>query len=220
MKNRILKSIAAALALCTAMLAFTACSGSGDTSGTAEGTGEATVDTTEAEPAAKIGFIYNGTVDGKSFTADINTQRIMAQQYSNIESEYIENVSVTDFAKAVKMLVEDGCTHIVSGSPVFAHSMNPVSQQYMNINFIDYGSSMRSVNIYAYTEAVYQGAYVAGMVAAFNSDSEKIGMVVDPSMLYTVQVVDAAALRMIVNALLIARYGCAVLDIHERGRKA
>ena len=72
--------------------------------------------------------------------------------------------------------------------------MNPVSQQYMNINFIDYGSSMRSVNIYAYTEAVYQGAYVAGMVAAFNSDSEKIGMVVDPSMLYTVQVVDAAAL--------------------------
>ena len=34
------------------------------------------------------------------------------------------------------------------------------------------------------------------------------------------EVVDAAALRMIVNALLIARYGCAVLDIHERGRKA
>lgn len=79
MKNRILKSIAAALALCTAMLAFTACSGSGDTSGTAEGTGEATVDTTEAEPAAKIGFIYNGTVDGNSFTADINTQRIKAR---------------------------------------------------------------------------------------------------------------------------------------------
>ena len=34
------------------------------------------------------------------------------------------------------------------------------------------------------------------------------------------EVVDAAALRMIVNALLIARYGCAVLDIPERGRKA
>ena len=34
------------------------------------------------------------------------------------------------------------------------------------------------------------------------------------------EVVDAAALRMIVNALLIARYGCAVLDIDERGRKA
>ena len=82
MKNRILKSIAAALALCTAMLAFTACSGSGDTSGTAEGTGEATVDTTEAEPAAKIGFIYNGTVDGKSFTADINTQRSSIQTSS------------------------------------------------------------------------------------------------------------------------------------------
>ena len=194
MKNRILKSIAAALALCTAMLTFTACSGGDSTPGTAEGTGEATSETAEAEPAAKIGFIYNGSIDGESFTADINTQRIKAEQYSNIESEYIENVSVSDFARAVKMLVEDGCTHIVSGSPVFAHSINPVSQQYMNINFIDYGSSMRSVNIYAYTEAVYQGAYIAGMVAEYNSESEKIGMVVDPSMLYTVQVVDAAAL--------------------------
>jgi len=194
MRNRILKSIAAALALCTAMLTFTACSGGESTPGTAEGTGEATSETAEAEPAAKIGFIYNGSIDGESFTADINTQRIKAEQYSNIESEYIENVSVSDFARAVKMLVEDGCTHIVSGSPVFAHSINPVSQQYMNINFIDYGSSMRSVNIYAYTEAVYQGAYIAGMVAAYNSESEKIGMVVDPSMLYTVQVVDAAAL--------------------------
>ena len=34
------------------------------------------------------------------------------------------------------------------------------------------------------------------------------------------EVETTAALRMIVNALLIARYGCAVLDINERGRKA
>ncbi len=195
MKKRMLKSIAAILALTTAMLTFTACSGdSSSSAGTAEGTGEATAETAEAEPAAKIGYIYNGSVDGKSFSSDCNRQRISAQQYSNIESEYIENVNVGDFEKAVRMLVEDGCTHIVSGSPVFAHSMNPVSQQYMNINFIDYGSSMRSVNIYAYTEAIYQAAYIAGMTAAYNSDSEKIGMVVDPAMLYTVQVVDAAAL--------------------------
>ena len=81
-----------------------------------------------------------------------------------------------------------------SGSPVFSHAINPVSQNYMNINFIDYGSSMRSTNIFAYTESVYQAAYIAGMVAAYNSESEKIGVVADPSMLYTVQVTDAAQL--------------------------
>lgn len=190
-----LKKTAAALALCVMFSSVTACSGSDESSGTAEGTAETTAEATaEAEPVAKLGFIYNGSVDGTNFTADCNRQRIVAQQYSNIESEYIENVNVGDYEKAVKMLVEDGCTHIVSGSPVFSHAINPVSQQYMNINFIDYGSSTRSVNIFAYTESIYQAAYIAGVAAAFNSETEKIGMVVDPVMLYSVQCVDAAAL--------------------------
>lgn len=188
-----LKKIAAATAVILAVTSLAACSGSteSDSSGTAEGTAEATE---EARPAAKIGFIYNGSVDGEGFTADCNRQRIAAEQYTNVESEYIDNVNVGDFEKAVKMLVDDGCTHIVSGSPVFSHTINPVSQDYMNINFIDYGSSMRSVNIFAYTESIYQAAYVAGMAAAYNSESEKVGIVVDPAMLYTVQVTDAAQL--------------------------
>lgn len=195
MSTNWLKKTAAALALCMMFTSVTACSGDETASGTAEGTAETTAESTEeVEPVAKLGFIYNGSVDGMSFTADCNKQRIAAQQYSNIESEYIENVNVGDFEKAVKLLVEDGCTHIVSGSPAFSHVINPVSQQYMNINFIDYGSSTRSVNIFAYTESIYQGAYIAGVAAAFNSTSEKIGMVVDPVMLYTVPCVDAAAL--------------------------
>ena len=195
MSTKWLKKTAAALALCMMFTSVTACSGSDETSGTAEGTAEATAESTqEAEPVAKLGFIYNGSVEGMGFTADCNKQRIAAQQYSNIESVYIENVNVGDYEKAVKMLVEDGCTHIVSGSPVYSHAINPVSQQYMNINFIDYVSSTRSVNIFAYTESIYQGAYIAGVAAAFNSESEKIGMVVDPVMLYSVPCVDAAAL--------------------------
>lgn len=194
MRNKWLRKIAAAAALVMALTSLAACDGAGSGSG-AEGTAETTAEgTAEAEPAAKLGFIYNGSVDGFSFTGMCNEQRIKAQQYSNVESEYIENVNVADFERAVKMLVEDGCTHIVSGSPVFSHTINPVSQNYMNINFIDYGSSTRSVNIYAYTESIYQAAYVAGMAAAYNSESEKIGIVVDPAMLYPVQTVNAAQL--------------------------
>lgn len=190
-----LKRIAAAAAVCTFLTSITACNGGENGSGTAEGTGEATAESTaEAEPAAKLGFIYYGSVDSDSFTGDCNDQRIKAQQYSSVESEYIDNVNVGDFEKAVKMLVDDGCTHIVSGSPVFSHVINPTAQQYMNINFIDYGASMRSANIFAYSESTYQAAYIAGMAAAYNSESEKVGIVVDPSMLYTVQVVDAAEL--------------------------
>ena len=187
-----LKRIATFTAAALLLTSLTACSGGEESgSGTAEGTAEATQ---EAQTAVKLGFIYNGSAEGTGFSADCNRQRLASEEYTNVESEYIDNVNVGDFEKAVKMLVEDGCTHIVSGSPVFSHAINPVSQNYMNINFIDYGSSMRSTNIYAYTESVYQAAYIAGMVAAYNSESEKIGIVADPSMLYTVQVTDAAQL--------------------------
>lgn len=190
-----LKYAAAAMAICMTLTSLSACSGSTESDGSEESSSETSSESVEdTEPVAKLGFIYNGSVDEFSFTGDCNKQRIAAQQYSNIESEYIENVNVADFEKAVKLLVEDGCTHIVSGSPVFSHAINPVSQSYMNINFIDYGSSTRSVNVFAYTESIYQGAYVAGVAAAFNSESEKIGIVVDPVMLYSVPVVDAAAL--------------------------
>lgn len=194
MNTKWLKKIAAALALCTALTSMTACDKSEESSATAEGTGETSQVTEEVEPAAKIGYIYHGSIDDGGFTSDCNEQRLAAEQYSNVESVYIENVSVTDFEKAVQLLVDDGCTHIFSGSAVYANVINTVSKNYMNISFLGYGSEMRTVNIYAYTESTYQAAYVAGMAAAFNSESEKIGMVIDPSMLYTIQSINAAAL--------------------------
>lgn len=190
-----LKRLAAATALTVAFTSLAACSGENESGSGAEGTDETTAEgTAEAEPVAKLGFIYNGSTEGFSFTSDCNGQRIKAEEYTNVESEYIENVNVADFEQAVKLLVEDGCTHIVSGSPVFSHTINPVSQHYMNINFIDYGSSTRSVNIYAYTESIYQAMFVAGVAAAYNSESERIGVVADPSMLYSVQSVNAVQL--------------------------
>ncbi len=195
MNNIWLKRIAAAAAVTFSLTALSACSGSTESGSGTEGSAETTAEgTAEAEPVAKLGFIYNGSVGDFSFTGDCNDQRIKAEQYTNVESEYIENVNVADFEQAVKLLVEDGCTHIVSGSPVYSHVINPVSQQYMNINFIDYGSSTRSVNIYAYTESIYQAAFVAGMAAAYNSESERIGIVADPAMLYYIQAVNAAQL--------------------------
>lgn len=193
MTGKRLRKFAAAAALIFALTSLSACSNSEEetSSGTAEGTAESTA---EAEPAAKLGFIYNGSADEMSFTGDCNKQRIAAEQYTNIESEYIERVNVGDFEQAVKMLVEDGCTHIVSGSPVYANALGPVSKNYMNINFIDYGSESLSSNIYAYTESVYQAAFVAGMAAAYNSETEKIGVVADPSMLYHIQCTNAVQL--------------------------
>lgn len=193
MKIEIIKKLAAGLAACVMLTSLTACGDGEGSSSDASSSGTADA-TDEAEVVTKLGFIYNGSVDEFGFAEICNDQRIKAQQYSQIESEYIDNVNVAGFEKAVKLLVEDGCTHIVAGSPVYSNIVDSVAKNYMNISFINYGSTLRTSNVYGYSEAIYQGAYVAGMAAAYNSESEKVGIVVDPSMLYPVQTVNAAAL--------------------------
>lgn len=191
-----LKRLAAALAVCIAVGA-TGCSlifGNSETDDTAE-----TADTADApqeeEEIIKIGYIFNGDTESGT-TAELNNQRIAAAGHSNVETEYIENVTVSDFENAAKTLIDDGCTYIVSGSPVFLNALTSTAGKYMNINFVSYGAYVRSVNIYAYTELPYQAAYAAGMVAAYNSETEKIGIVADPDLLYAIPVVNAAALGM------------------------
>jgi len=190
MRFKWLKLIAAFMSL--AMLLMTGCDGAG--SGSEEGTKEATVETSEPKVAAKVGYIFNGEVDNGGFTGEVNAQRLMALTHSDIESMYIDGVSISDFEKAVEKLADAGCTYIVSCSPVYSNALTSTSQKYMNINFIGYGMTVSTVNVYAYTEHIYQGAYIAGLAAAYNTESEKIGMVVDPSMLYCTPVINAAAL--------------------------
>ncbi len=189
MRSKWLKFLAALLSL--AMIFVTGCDG-GESS--EEGTKEATVETSEPEPAVKVGYIFNNEVDNGGLTGEVNAQRLTALSYGSLESMYIDSVSISDFEKAVEKLADEGCTYIVSCSSVYSNALTATSQKYMNINFIGYGMTVSTVNVFAYTEHIYQGAYIAGLAAAYNSESEKIGIVVDPSMLYSTPVINAAAL--------------------------
>lgn len=189
-----LKPIAALLALCIS-LTCTACSKEGisDNEATAESTAEATA---EAKEEIKIGYIFHGEVDNPGFTAEMNEQRIKAMSHSSVVTCYIDNVNISDFENAVKTLVNAGCSKIVTCSSVYTHVLTSVAGKYMNVDFIGYGARVRAVNVYAYTDMPFQGAYAAGMAAAYNSETEKVGIVCDPDMLYSIPVINAAALGM------------------------
>ncbi len=192
------KILAALLALCmTAGIA--GCSGGESSDSSDSGTGEALQTAEASEPESepiKAGFIFHGDAESDGFTAEMNRQRISAGTHSDVETMYIDNVNITDFEKAVQALSNAGCTYIVAGSPVYNTTLASTAGKYMNINFIAYGTTARSANIAAYTEEEYQGAYIAGMAAAYNSTTEKIGIVADTDMLYPTPTVNAAALGM------------------------
>lgn len=148
----------------------------------------------EQKPVHKVGYIFHDSVDEANFSAEMNYQRILAANRSGADTCYIDNVSITDFEAAVKKLADAGCTDIVAGSSVYMNVLDSISNRYMNLNFIAYGFSNASVNVSAYTELPYQGSYAAGIAAAYNSASRKIGFVADSDLLYTIPTINAAAL--------------------------
>ena len=191
-----LKKISALLAVCMMFGCFAGCSGddSGETGeGTSE-TSETSEGTAEADDIIKIGYVFNGDCDKESYSSSANAERLAAATYTNVESCYIDNVNITDLSTAVNALIDDGCTYIISGSWLFNNALTDVASKNMNVNFISHGARVRTVNVYAYTDQIYEGAYIAGMAAAYNSENEKVGVVGDPDMIYTKPVINAIAL--------------------------
>lgn len=190
MISKWLKGIAAALALCVT-IGLTGCSG--ETS--AESSSSDSSGSEEQTAPVKVGFIFHEKADNGGVTGQFNHQRQKAARRCDVETVYIEDVSVQDFESAVKALVSDGCTEIVSCSPTFTNVLSSISGRYMNVNFINYGAaSIGTANVFSYTETAYQGAYVAGIAAAYNSKSQKVGLVADPELLYTYATTNAAAM--------------------------
>lgn len=189
MISKLLKGIAAALALCVT-IGLTGCSG--------ETSSESSSDSSSVEEETipvKVGYIFHDKADDGGVTGQFNHQRQKAARRCDVETVYIEDVSVQDFESAVKALVSDGCTEIVSCSPTFTNVLNSISGRYMNVKFINYGAtSIGTANVFSYTETAYQGAYVAGIAAAYNSKTQKVGLVADPELLYTYATTNAAAL--------------------------
>lgn len=188
MISKLLKGIAAALALCVT-IGLTGCS--------SETSSESSSDSSVEEETipVKVGYIFHDKADDGGVTGQFNHQRQKAARRCDVETVYIEDVSVQDFESAVKALVSDGCTEIVSCSPTFTNVLNSISGRYMNVKFINYGAtSIGTANVFSYTETAYQGAYVAGIAAAYNSKTQKVGLVADPELLYTYATTNAAAL--------------------------
>lgn len=191
MTSKWLKRTAVLLSLCLT-IGLTGCDMEGGSSDSSD-----VSDTSDSnEERHKIGYIFHESAENNGFSAQMNDQRVKAANRCSMDTCYIDNVSISDFETAVKTLVNEGCTDIISCSGIYANVLNSISEKYMNINFISYGATSGPANVSTYNEEPFQGAHVAGMVAAKNSNNRKIGFVGDSDMLYMIPSVNAAALGM------------------------
>ncbi len=190
-KINFLRPLAAALAV-TMTLGFAGCTNGDDDS--SSDSSETSTDGEIKVENHKVGYIFREDASKSGFAAQLREQRERASNRTSMDTCYIDNVTLTDFENAVKALADNGCTDIVSCSPAYINVLDSAAKKYLDLNFISFGSLNGSINVSAYSESTYQGAYIAGLVANFNSSSKKIGVVADPGLTSTTAVINAVAL--------------------------
>ena len=196
-KGKWIKFLCAVLSI-TITLGFSGCSnGTGDDSSSESSDVSGSED--EQTKIHKVGYIFRESVSDGGFAAQICEQRERASNRSSVDTCYVDNVPLTDFENAVKTLSDAGCTDIISCSPAYANVLETVARKYLDLNFISFGSLDGGINVSTYSESMYQGAYVSGLVANFNSKTKKIGVVADPGLTSTVAVINAVELGSQIN---------------------
>lgn len=148
----------------------------------------------EEKTVYKVGFLYNLGV-GEGATAKIfENARMQIEKTLGLETCYIENVLVSEIPAAVYELQENGCNIIVSCSPRFSNSIAKEAKAARETSFISFGGTTSAFNLSGFGGELYQTANVCGIAAAYNTESNILGVIADPSSYNAYGVVDSYVL--------------------------
>lgn len=163
-----------ALLLALAMvLSMAACGNSvGEDAKTSAGSDEASASAaTPAEGAMKVGFVYIGD-ESEAYTANfIAAEKAIGETYGDrVECIAKYNVAEDAVEDPVRELCETGCSIIFTTSFGYGQVVKEIAQQYPDIQFCqatcaDAAQEPAVDNYHNYMGHIYQGRYVAGIVA-------------------------------------------------------
>lgn len=149
------------------------------------------------EPVEKelvVGFIYPGAAAGNAAADYFEAARGEAQRVLGAKTYYVENVLVSQFEQATAALVDKGCNVIVSTDARFANAVYDEAQANKKVNFVSFGGIKSLGNLACFQGEIYKTSYVCGLAAAYNSESNVLGVVADPSVLSVYSLIDGFAL--------------------------
>lgn len=131
----------------------------------------------------KVGFIYSGTAGGDSASEYFEDARAEIERVLNAKTCFVENVLVAQFASATAALAQEGCNVIVSTSSKFTNAVYDEASANPKIHFVSFGGTRSSANLSCFQGETYNGSFVCGLAAAYNSNGNILGVVADPSVL-------------------------------------
>ncbi len=125
----------------------------------------------------KVGFIYNGMINDKSYVQAQDAGRIELER-KGIRTMYVENVPETEICKEViKELIRQGCKMIFITSFGYSTYVEEISTQFPEIKFAQCLGDNVKKNLSCYSVRTYEARYLAGIVAGLKTTSNKIGYI-------------------------------------------
>ena len=127
----------------------------------------------------KVAFVYVSPVGdvGWSYSHDLGRQHLEQTFGSTIQTEFVDSVPEGRKARAtiVKLAQENDVVFATSWG--YMVSMERVAEQFPNVHFEHATGIRRGENLSTYATRSYEARYLAGMVAAAMSNTNRIGYV-------------------------------------------
>lgn len=142
-----------------------------------EETAEPTAEATSETPLLRVAMVLPGPINDNDWNTVGFTGLQDAAEALNLEVAYVENVTDADAERVLRDFASRGYDLIFAHSFSFGDAALSVAEDFPETYFMAGTANELAPNLSTYSNPDYQGAYLAGMLAAGISESNVIGWV-------------------------------------------
>ncbi len=134
----------------------------------------------KARENLKVGFLFVGPIGDGGWNYAHNKGLLEIEEIPYIqEILYRENASDTESSLiAIEELIKEGVNLIFATSYNHKEATLQMAKKYPDVIFESCSTFLKEANIGSYFGKIYQGWYLAGILAGMKTDSNKIGIIV------------------------------------------
>ena len=161
----------------------------------AEPTPEPTTPPPAPEEPIKVAFVYVGPIGDHGWTFAHEQGRLyLEENVENVETTYLESVSDVDAEARIRDLAEQGYDVIFTTSFSFRDATAAVAPDYPDVIFENCSGFLTADNMGSYFGRMYQGKYLAGIVAGLTTQNNRIGYVAPITIPEVIRLINACTL--------------------------
>ncbi len=129
------------------------------------------------EKATKVGVIFNGSKDDKSWSQSHYEGLEKSAKKLNLDITYKEFITADNILSVIDELIENKCEIIIANSAIYSEQMLVAAEKYPEVFFFHATGTSYRKNLSTYFGRMYQMRYLTGIAAGLQTKNNEIGYV-------------------------------------------